>query len=313
MKKILITTAILSGIGVAASAQTLSVPGSASQEIIQLGDPVAVQPLFVNERMPARHFERGSTDQVLEMENFVYNIDAAEGILDASYSDMSGDGQAEALVILNDCDADGSCSWRLYAHRGGNVSIVGGDRGRDVAFSGTDGGGAVVWSDGVTWAYSGYSAYPFGSSLDGLTPTRGTASDVEIMNAQPEFNLRGAPTDIDVYLADFLPGMEGAERFYVARGLQNSYGTSGYPYALADAHGRLLDYGMSLDTPAVFPREGGGLTILTNGAAGISAVQIAATDVEDEATGDTTTPREASLPEDGIMQDEWDDGPLILE
>lgn len=283
MTKILLSTAALViGMQATAFAQGMNGSGIVSDTFEALERPAEVQRIYVPERLPAQPFRQGSTDQVNEMENFIYNIAEAEGILDVFYTDMSGDGQAEALVILDDCDSAGVCTWRLYAHRGGNIAIVGGDRGADISFAGTHGGGAVVWSDGVTWAYSGYSAYPFGSVLDHLRSSPGTAADLQAINAQRDFRVSDAG-GLDVFVADFLPHLPGAERFYRVSGLENSYGMEGYPYAMADAGGRLIDHGFSIDYPAVFAREDGGLTIFTNSPQGLSATLISGDGRADDA------------------------------
>lgn len=274
MTKILLSaSALIIGMQAAAFAQGMDGAEVVSDSFQPLERPVEIQRIYVPERLPARGFPQGSTNQVNEMENFIYNIGEAEGIVDVFYTDMSGDGQAEALVIMDDCDHAGACSWRLYAHRGGNIAIVGGDRAGDISFAGTHGGGAVVWSDGVTWAYSGYSAYPFGSVLDTLRSYPGAATDLEVLNAQSDFRVVDAG-GVDVFVADFLPDLPGAERFYRVSGLENSYGMEGHPYALADAGGRLIDHGFSLDYPSIFAREDGGLTIFTNGPHGLSATVI---------------------------------------
>lgn len=305
-KIFLSTTALIIGMQATAYAQGMADTEVVSSKVEAISKPAQVQKIYIPERMEARAFPEGSTDQVIEMENFIYNVAEAEGIVDVFYTDMSGDGQAEALVIMDDCDADGTCSWRLYAHRGGNIAIVGGDRAADVSFAGTEGGGAVVWSDGVTWAYGGYSAYPFGSVLEQLSPSPGTATDLDVINAQDEFSVTKAAS-IDVYLADFLPEVAGAERFYQVRGLENSYGAMGYPYALADDKGRLLDYGFSIDTPAVFLREDDGLAVLTNGPQGMS-VTIIAGDEDPEQSKDSEEEADEATTGDANQLDETTTG-----
>lgn len=272
MTRFLLSAAIIIGLPVSALAQGAG-ETAVEPEIAVMGDEPRIQVVAPAEILPVTPYPQGSTDQVLQLENFVYDISETEGVVDVFYSDMSGDGQAEALVIMDDCDASAICSWRLYASRDGNIALVGGDRGRDIRFSGTAGGGAVVWADGVTWAFSGGTSYPFGSLLDVMEPTRGMASDVAAINDQDMFEVRGE-ANVALYSADFLPELPGIERFYQVGGLENNYGDSGYPHALVDEDGRLLSYGLSLDIPSLFAAPDGGLTMITNGPAGYSAITV---------------------------------------
>lgn len=194
-------------------------------------------------------------------------------VTNAVYKDMDGDGRLEALVTTANCDADG-CDWSLFSSTPSGPALVGNSHGPDAHFEATEGGGEVVISGGVVWAYSGRGQmYPWDSAL-GPIQNRPASSD-ERNSLARALGIPAEKMDIEMYdVALFGNGLN--QHVAWVRGLYSLAGDAGYPFALIDGGGKVIVTGYSRDVP-MFYRDGeGGAWIVANTPAGYQMTHVAA-------------------------------------
>ena len=113
--------------------------------------------------------------------------DAADVASIATF-DMSRNGTVEGLVVIgSDCEKS-SCEWRLFAEGETGWRAVGSGVAVDPYFEPLADGGAVVNSDGITWAYSGGDAiYMWGDLLQDADFESASDADYVLIGARTEY------------------------------------------------------------------------------------------------------------------------------
>ncbi|MCW3784657.1 hypothetical protein [Defluviimonas salinarum] len=183
-------------------------------------------------------------------------VAAGREILETHFLDMSGSGQPEALVELGGDCPDGLCDWSLVALTDAGWTEVGVGSAREVGFEETEGGGAVVNSDGVTWAYSGGAGiYPWGDLLQGARSDTASGEDLALIAASSKYT-ETEKMRVDRYTLD-LNGDGADERIFLVGGLYYAAGTWGTPYLIYGSDGALILEGASADMPRIFPMPDG--------------------------------------------------------
>jgi len=185
-------------------------------------------------------------------------------VTDAVYKDMDGDGFLEALVTTASCNDDG-CNWSLFSDAASGPALIGSSRGKDVHFEATAGKGQVVYSDGITWAYSGVGKmYPWNSLLQNVDGRAATVQERATLAAAFGYDASDAVA-MKVNVQDgalFKNGM--TQHVAGISGLCCSMGDDGYPYAVLSGDGKVLTKGYSIDFPMIFRDWHGGVWVVTN-------------------------------------------------
>jgi hypothetical protein len=178
----------------------------------------------------------------------------SETIREVSFYDMSRNGFDEALVTMDrNCD-QGYCDWMLFAVGEDGWHAVGAGNGNDVRFEPTEGGGAVLNSDDITWAYSGAgSIYMYGDLLHDFAPAEASDEEYELVASNTKYD-QPVHMRLDRYEVD-LNGDEVPERVFMINGLFYKAGQWGTPYVIFDANDTLVLEGITSDLPLIFQKS----------------------------------------------------------
>lgn len=187
-----------------------------------------------------------------DLDEILATMPGADQVEDVVYYDMSSNGRVEALVKMNgNCD-QGYCEWKLFAEQEDGWQAVGSGFSRNVRFEPTEGSGAVLNADDITYAYSGgTSIYMWGDLLQGVRPMEAENAEYELIAARTPFE-QTARIRLEKYELD-LNGDESPERIFLIGGLYYKVGQWGTPYAVFDANDELVLSGVSTDAPRIFP------------------------------------------------------------
>lgn len=200
--------------------------------------------------------------------------------------DISSNGIDEALVRTNDCEGD-LCAWSLVAFADGGWRVVGSSWAGESRFEPSASGGGVVWSDGVTWAWSGGWIYPFDDVVSRSREMMASKEDVAFVVGNTRWD-DASLMDLTVYRLDLL-GTGWNQNLFVVGGLAYLAGPSGYPYVISDRNGAILDEGYSVDPPAIYRTpDGAGATVLRRSPSGFEMIEIRVP----EPVGDVAPPAE---------------------
>jgi len=201
----------------------------------------------------------------------IQRIDAESGVRDIAYADLHGTGVQSALVQTDACEED-VCRWDLVAHDGGAYRVSGSSIAEEVRFEPTEGGGQVIWSDGVTWAFNGNWIMPWGSLLDDMPSRDGTEAEHRlVLEHKPFFD--GSDMHLTVYEAALL-GNGWNQRAIFIGGLCCMAGPSGYPFMIVDHEGEILVEGTSIDAPQLFRKSSGDVAVISQGVSGYRIYEI---------------------------------------
>lgn len=134
---------------------------------------------------------------------------------------------------------------------------------QDVFFEPTDGGGAVINSDDVIFAYSGgRSIYMYGHMLAGKHPTKGTQEELAWLAENTDYT-ETSEVRLEKFVAD-LNGDGSPERIFIIGGIYYLAGAAGNPYVIVDADDDIIIEGRSPDGPRIFPKSEGSGSIVVN-------------------------------------------------
>jgi len=189
------------------------------------------------------------------LDAFIAGMPQSEKVLDFATHDIGKDGSLEALVRMSEpCEGDG-CEWRLITQTVDGWVFAATGFAKDAYLEKTAGDDAVINTDGVTWAWSGWVLYPYASLLENATGVEATAKDIDLIAKSSEF------TETDKFTATlyrqdlFSDGSD--DRIFLINGLYYTVGTWGTPYLIFDSENRLLDSGVSMDMPRIFQASDG--------------------------------------------------------
>lgn len=184
---------------------------------------------------------------------------APDTIRDILYADF-GNGDPTALVLTTDCDGE-FCRWDFVARMGEHFGTLGSAYAAEVEFIDVD-GGKMIWSDGVTWAYTGGFIYPWGSVADGMRERPGGPDEIDLVAGWNEYIALEELT-VSVVEIDLLDDGTN-QRILFLGGLGAFAGEKGYPFLIVTSDDTILHAGYSQDRPQFFRLAGGGVTIATN-------------------------------------------------
>ncbi|MFG6082242.1 hypothetical protein ACEUZ9_002886 [Paracoccus litorisediminis] len=200
---------------------------------------------------------------------------------DVRYVDFFRDGNQAALVLTDDCEDD-LCRWDFVAKVEGEYAVAGSAYAKNVSFEDTEGGGRVIDSDGVTWAWTAEDDWimPWGSLADGLMSRKGDDREFQTAWAHDKY-WKHESLDLDVYEMDLLEN-DWNQRLVLVGGICCHAGENGFPWLVIDEGDKVIASGVSIDPPHVFRRDGGGVTIVSQTVSGYLAQDVVATNDETE-------------------------------
>ncbi|MCE6959639.1 hypothetical protein LAZ40_11480 [Cereibacter sphaeroides] len=184
------------------------------------------------------------------LEDYIARMGEKEPVADVTYHDLGRDGVEEALVRMGGECPPGGCEWRLVAGTADGWIVASRGQARDVFLEVTEGGDAVVNSDGVTWSWNGIGLTPYGDILAGLHPRAGTPEELDLVASTSEFTEKDRMR-LTVYEVD--PFETGKPwRFMIIGGLYYAVGPDQRNWVAYDPEGRFVLDGVSIEAPAVF-------------------------------------------------------------
>ncbi|MBW3243552.1 hypothetical protein KUV57_12840 [Epibacterium sp. DP7N7-1] len=198
--------------------------------------------------------QESDTQALNDLQIILDAMPGADQVSEVSYFDMSSNGQVEALVKMNgNCD-QGYCEWKLFAEREDGWQAVGGGLASSVKFEPTEGSGAVINADDITYAYSGAETiYMWGDLLQGQTPQQANNDEYAMVGASTPYD-QTSRIRLEKFELD-LNGDDVPERIFLIAGLFYKVGQWGTPYAIFDANNELILSGVSTDMPKIFPKS----------------------------------------------------------
>jgi len=214
-----------------------------------------------------------SLDLADELYAYVELVDAEFGVRNVLYADFGQNGEPAAVIVLDNCD-DLGCEWQMVARKENGYEPVGGAFAKEVRVEDVS-GAPIVWSDGVTWGYSGDALYILGGLLEGRVAFDASPKDVAPLNeAIPDLNLDAK--DAIFYELELTTKNPGNERVYMLFGPAGNYGESGNRFFVTSNDGEVLVDAKSVDAPSIFRKpDEAGSTLVT-----FSAGQMAMIDLE---------------------------------
>lgn len=199
--------------------------------------------------------------------------DASGSIAAPIWADLDGDGNTDLVIVDAAPDADGFFTWQILD--GATGDQVFSQMGADITVEPLPDKGAAVVSDGVKWAWNGYTTLPnydiVRENLPYLSPP--TADDIAALAAIGYVDV--LHEGIDVLRLD-LVGNAGRERLVTIMDEMYQEADAATPWFLFAEDNTLLMTGLSIFHPALFKRDDGGLTVIEDREIGMTMTTYAA-------------------------------------
>lgn len=222
---------------------------------------VAISPAFAQADLPGLSGAEASIAQ----------FERLHGTAEMSHMDMTQSGVEELLIRAQEpCPEDG-CAWQLLSSVDGQARIVGQGQGTRLRLEPTLPAGAVLFTDGVTWALQEQRLIPYGDDIS-MSPERATSQEdfrhIEALGLFPDISIG----DVSSWTIEYL--IDDASAFahvHVITASDYRIGHWGSPYLMLDNDGAMITQGLSTEIPRVFvDPEIGGFVVVEVLPAGVS-------------------------------------------
>lgn len=206
--------------------------------------------------------------QVFETDDLydaVQAVAAADPVRDVEYVDFFNDGDYVALVRTDVCEGS-VCRWDLISRVEGGYVVTGGSMAEQVSVIATDGGGKVIWSDGVIWAFTGDLLRPWGDMLESVQDRDARDEERDAVISHNEF---WDPNQMVLSVYEVEPfGAPFNHKLVLVGGACCISSMNGLPFLILDPFNEVVFEGNSADRPYIYKMAPGKAAIISYRASG---------------------------------------------